>query len=115
MSWLDAFREVRDAQTLVIDAETRTKQALNHNPSVAEQRRLNSKLVELAQKKALLDSTRTAILRERKALVQPSPQRTDQIKQLVMEVQGQTNATITVSMTLEFAGRVLDIANDMVG
>lgn len=115
MSWRDAFREVRDAHTLVIDAETRTKQALNHNPSVAERRRLNTNLVELGLARAKLRSRRTAILRERTAVIDPTPQQAERVKKLTMEVQGQTSAALTVAMTLDLAGRVLDLVNEMAG
>ena len=115
MSWRDAFREIRDAHTLVIDAERRTRQALNHNPSHMEQRRLNNRLVELGLAKAQLGSRRVAILRERRAIVDPTPQQVDKVKRLTMEVQSQTSATLSISMALDFGGRVLDVANEILG
>lgn len=115
MSWIEDFKQVRSAHRLVIDAETRTRQALDRNPSVSERRRLNSDLVELGIAQSKLASRRTAIIRERRAIVNPTNEQVNRIKTLTMEVQNQTNAAMAASMTLDFAGRVLDLANELVG
>ena len=113
MSWLEAYKEIRSAHALVIDAETRINQALNHNPPVTEKRRLNSTLVELGLKNAQLDAQRIAILREKRAIVNPTAEQVESIKNLTMEVERQTNTTLTAAMTLDFATRVLEVSADV--
>ena len=56
MSWIEAFEQTSAAHRLVVFAAIKTEQALNHNPGVAERRRLNSSLVELDLMRAKLDS-----------------------------------------------------------
>lgn len=115
MSWIEDYKQVRNAHRLVIDAETRTHQALDRNPSVQERRRLNSVLVELGIAQSKLASRRTAIIRERRAIVNPTAEQVNRIKMLAMEVQNQTNAAMTASMTLGFASQVLGLAIELVG
>lgn len=115
MSWIEDFKQVRSAHRLVIDAETRTRQALDRNPGVPERRRLNAMLVELGNAQSKLASRRTAIIRERRAIVNPTPEQVNRIKALTMEVQNQTNSAMAASMTLGFASQVLGLANELVG
>lgn len=114
MSWIEDFKQLSSADRLLTEAEIRANQALNRNPNLQERRKLNSTLVELGLAKSKLAARRTAIIRERRVIVNPSDELMNRIKQLTMEVQNQTNAAMAVSMALGFATQVLGLVNELI-
>lgn len=113
--WVETYRLLRKAQSSTHEAIVCAKKGLNRNPKDEEGRALDSQILKLAERNAILQQRLLTIAAEKSAtkIPMPSQSQVDAIGALSRQVEELTNDRLTAAAALALAMTALRVATDL--
>lgn len=112
---LETYRQLKAAQSSIIDAIGCARKGLLLNPSTEEERELNQSILDWAEKSEILEAR---ILAVRNAgagdtIKPPTAAQVTAIGSLSAEVEGLTNDNLTAAAALSLATKAMKLAGEL--
>lgn len=96
--------------SLVYDGIATAQKGLLRNPSPEEERKLNRTLARLELERAEIRAKLDALIAGAQNIAGPTPNQVQEMSRLTAEVEGLTNASLTVSGAIALTSKILDLA-----